>query len=130
MGSGSLSKFSSLTMAFRPDEIALIESAMVDFMAKRRPRADIRHKVDLAYRIKDKEQSVEIFSIRPDWQNPEEKIENEVAKARYRRNLARWHILWMRGNGKWNLYEPHPEAVLFEEFLAIVDEDAFCCFWG
>lgn len=117
-------------MAFTSAETTLIESAMADFMAKRRPREDIRHKIDLAYRIKHKEQSVEIFSIRPYWKNPEEKIESEVAKARYRRNIARWHILWMRADMKWHLYEPHPEALLFEEFLAIVDEDANCCFWG
>ncbi|QTN34143.1 DUF3024 domain-containing protein [Akkermansiaceae bacterium] len=27
-------------------------------------------------------------------------------------------------------YPPHPEALLFDEFLAIVDEDENCCFWG
>ncbi len=27
-------------------------------------------------------------------------------------------------------YPPHPEAMFFDEFLAIVDEDEHCCFWG
>ena len=27
-------------------------------------------------------------------------------------------------------YPPHPEALFFEEFLAVVDEDESCCFWG
>jgi hypothetical protein len=117
-------------MAFTSTEVALIESAMADFMAKRRPREEIRDKLDLAYRLKHKDQSVEIFTIRPDWRNPEETVESEVAKARFRRNSTRWDILWMRASGKWNSYQPHPEAVLFEEFLAIVDEDAHYCFWG
>lgn len=27
-------------------------------------------------------------------------------------------------------YPPRPEAMFFDEFLAIVDEDEHCCFWG
>jgi hypothetical protein len=117
-------------MAFSDDEVARIEAAMADFMEKRRPREEIRHKLDLAYRIQDKDQSVEIFSVRPDWQEPGTTMEEPAAKARYRRDAARWDILWMRADSKWHIYAHHPEAVLFEEFLAVVDEDAYCCFWG
>jgi hypothetical protein len=36
----------------------------------------------------------------------------------------------MRADLKWHSYPPHPEALFFEEFLAVVDEDESCCFWG
>jgi hypothetical protein len=31
---------------------------------------------------------------------------------------------------KWHPSPPHPEAVFFDEFLAVVDEDDDGCFWG
>ena len=31
---------------------------------------------------------------------------------------------------KWQAYPPRPEALIFEEFLTLVDEDKESCFWG
>jgi hypothetical protein len=36
----------------------------------------------------------------------------------------------MRADLRWHSYSPHPDAVFFEEFLAVVDEDENGCFWG
>lgn len=36
----------------------------------------------------------------------------------------------MRADLKWHSYPPHPEAVCFNEFLEVVDEDRNCCFRG
>jgi hypothetical protein len=115
-------------MPFTEFETARIEAAMSDFMAKRRPPVEIRDKLDLAYRIEG--QSVVIFSIRPFWRDPNETTEEPAAKATYTRKTDRWKIYWQRADLKWHAYPPHPEAVLFEEFLAIVDEDEHGCFWG
>lgn len=109
-------------------ETARIEAAMSDFMAKRRPPVEIRDKLDLDWRIEG--QSVVIFSIRPFWRDPGETIEEPAAKATYVRKTDRWMIYWQRADQKWHAYPPHPEAVFFDEFLAIVDEDENCCFWG
>jgi hypothetical protein len=46
------------------------------------------------------------------------------------KGVDRWKIYWQRADMKWHAYPPHPEAVLFDEFLAIVDEDEHGCFWG
>jgi hypothetical protein len=35
----------------------------------------------------------------------------------------------MRADSKWHSYPPHPEAVFFDDLLAVVDEDANDCFW-
>jgi hypothetical protein len=34
----------------------------------------------------------------------------------------------MRADLKWHSYPAHPEAVFFDEFLIVVDEDEKCCF--
>jgi len=115
-------------MAFTSAQTADIEAAMADFLARRRPPAEIRDKLDLAWRIDG--QSVVIFSIRPLWRGDSQKIEDPVAKATYVRSVNRWRVYWQRADLKWHGYEPHPQAVFFEEFLAVVDEDENCCFWG
>lgn len=115
-------------MAFTPEQTAAIESSMEDFMAKRRPPEEIRHKLDLAWRIEG--QSVVIYLIRPLWRDESQKIEEPTAKATYNRKTNRWKIYWMRADLKWHSYPPHPEAVFFDEFLAVVHEDGNGCFWG
>ena len=115
-------------MALTAQQTADIEAAMTDFLARRRPPEHLRDKVDLAWRIEG--QSVVIFEIRPFWRDPSHKIEGPVAKATYVRKANRWRIYWQRADLKWHGYEPHPEAVFFEEFLALVDEDEHGCFWG
>lgn len=115
-------------MAFTTEQTAAIESSMEDFMARRRPPVELRAKVDLAWRIEG--QSVVIHSIRPDWRDETRTIDEPVAKATYNGRTDRWKIYWMRADLKWHSYSPHPEAVFFDEFLAVVDEDENCCFWG
>ncbi len=115
-------------MALTEKETADIEAAMADFMKKRRPPVEIRDRLDLAYRIEG--QSVIIYDIRPFWRDPSHKIEGMVAKATYVRKSHRWKIYWQRADMKWHTYPPHPEAVFFEEFLAVVDGDENGCFWG
>jgi hypothetical protein len=57
-------------------------------------------------------------------------IEEPAAKATYVRKTDRQKIYWHRADMKWNAYPPHPEAIFFDEFVVIVDEDEHCCFWG
>jgi Protein of unknown function (DUF3024) len=115
-------------MAFTAQQNTDIETAMEDFMAKRRPPIEIRDKVDLGWRVEG--QSVVIFSIRPMWKDESKKIEEPAAKATFIGTKNRWKIYWMRADLKWHSYPPHPEAVFFDEFLSVVEEDKNCCFWG
>ena len=91
-------------------ETARIEASMAEFMSRRRPPAEIRNKVDLAWRTEG--QSVVIFEIRPFWKDDGEKIEEPVAKATYVRKSNRWKIYWQRADLKWHSYPPDPEAVI------------------
>ncbi len=66
-------------MAISDFEIKRIEKLVGQFVEKRRPDPAIRSQLDLAYRIVD--QSFEVYEIRPQWDNPKNKIEQPVAKA-------------------------------------------------
>jgi len=115
-------------MAFTEIESARITGTMSDFLEKRRPPESMRAKFDISYRIEGN--SVVIFALRPFWRDPGRIIEGPVAKATYVRRTNRWKIYWQRADLKWHAYPPQPEALLFEEFLTLVDEDNDECFWG
>ncbi|VAX28408.1 hypothetical protein MNBD_NITROSPIRAE01-583 [hydrothermal vent metagenome] len=87
-------------------EIKRHEKAIAKFMLKHRPPAHIRSELDLGSRIEN--QSVEIFEIRPQWDNPSNKIELPVAKATYVKTQKYWKVYWQRADLKWHLYEPFP----------------------
>jgi hypothetical protein len=115
-------------MVFSEFEIKRCQYAIDDFMKKRRPPPHIRKDLDLGYRIQG--QSVEIFEIRPRWQDPKKKIEIPVAKGTYVKTKGVWKVYWQKRDMKWHLYKPNPEVKSIEEFLDLVDRDEYACFWG
>jgi hypothetical protein len=118
----------SLFMALTELERKRYEKAVSKFIEARRPAPEIRSQLDLRFRLEG--QSVEIFEVRPYWKNPNETMENSVAKATYVKRAEKWRIYWQRADLKWHRYEPHPTASSIEEFLEVVDEDKYCCFFG
>lgn len=115
-------------MALTEFELKRCEKAIAAFMKKRRPPAHIRKELDLGYRIKN--QSIELFEIRPEWRNPESTIEIPVAKSTYVKTQGTWKVYWQRQDLKWHRYDPDPEVESVEEFLEIVDRDEYACFFG
>jgi hypothetical protein len=115
-------------MALSELELKRCERDVARFMEQRRPPVHIRSELDLGYRIEG--QSVEIFEIRPDWKDKSTKRKTPVAKATYVRSRDRWRIFWMRRDLKWHGYEPNYEVRLLEEFLSVVANDEYCCFFG
>jgi hypothetical protein len=116
-------------MALSQLEAARIKKLVVAYIEARRPAPPIRPELDLGFRVKG--QSVEIFEIRPVWRGkPGETHEGSVAKATYVRTNDQWRVFWMRADLKWHRYEPASEVKTIEDFLAVVDKDAYACFWG
>jgi len=115
-------------MAFTEFELKRIEKLAQDFIEKKRPPVHIRNELDLGYRIKGN--SVEFFEVRPLWNNPKKIIEEPVAKTTFVNTQKKWKIFWQRADCRWHRYEPGPEVNTFEEFLSIVDNDDYACFWG
>jgi len=101
---------------------------MEGYLERTRPPAHIRNELDIAYRIEN--QSVELFEIRPAFQIPNKKIEHAIAKATYVKRAKAWRLYWMRADLKWHRYEPIAQVDSLEEFLAVIEEDAYGCFYG
>ena len=115
-------------LAFSEFEIKRIQKMVGKYIEKRRPPAHLRDEVDLSFRVK--RQSVEIFEIRPLWNNPREKIEEAIAKAAYVKTQNTWKLYWQRADLKWHRYDPDPEVDSIEKFIEIVENDELCCFFG
>ena len=115
-------------MSLSEFEIKRIEKIVGAFIENKRPPVHIRNQLDLGYSITG--QSVEIFEIRPVWNSLEKRITLPVAKATYVKKSNIWKVYWQKADLKWNGYEPNPQAKTIEQFVAIVEEDAYACFWG
>jgi hypothetical protein len=115
-------------MALSDFEAKRIDKVVAAYVEKHRPPPHIRPELDLGYRVSG--QSVELFEIRPMWKKPSVKQEHSVAKATYVRARGVWKVFWLRQDLKWHSYEPHPIAKNIEEFLAVVEKDEHCCFYG
>lgn len=115
-------------MALTEIEIKRCEKAIASFLEHRRPPPEIREKVDLACRIDG--HSVEIFEIRPAYDDPSTKRDAPVAKATFVRTKNHWKIFWMKRDLKWHGYEPDLEVKSLDAFLAVVERDQYGCFFG
>jgi hypothetical protein len=115
-------------MALSEIERERYQRQMGTFLAKRRPPAHIRSKLDIGVRITG--QSVEIFSVRPRWDRPDERTESPIAKATYVKAKDVWRVYWMRQDLKWHRYEPRPEVSSLGAFGKLVHEDKHGCFFG
>ena len=108
--------------------INLFEAQIRQFVEKKRPPEELRDQVDLGYSFIN--HVLIIFEIRSRWNNPLEKFDSPIAKARYITSQNIWKLYWMRASGKWEPYEPKPEVRTVGRLLNIIDEDKFHCFWG
>ena len=107
-------------MPFSEFELRRYGKAVAAYVETRRPEPHIRNELDIGFRIEG--QSVEIFTIRPAWDNPREIIEGSVGKTTYVKKSNDWL--------KWHRYDPDPTTESIEEALSIIETDKYGCFWG
>ena len=115
-------------MAFNDIERKRIENIVGAFVERLRPPPHIRPKLDFGFRVTG--QSIELFEIRPQWNKPEIRHEIAFSKATFVRAQGVWKIYWKRADLKWHGYEPVPDVSTVQEFLAVVKEDEYSCFFG
>lgn len=108
--------------------INLIEASIKKMIEEMRPPAHIRDDLDIGYSFQNN--TLELFEIRPIWDNMKEKIQSPFSKTKYIKSKGIWRIYWMRASGKWELYEPDPEVKDISDFFVIVKEDKHACFFG
>lgn len=109
-------------------EIKKVQKAAEQFLFRKRPPAHIRNELDLGYKIEG--QNIEIMEIRPDWQDNTIIREYPIAKATFVKSKKHWRVFWQRADLKWHGYEPAPTVKSIEDFLVLVEEDAYACFFG
>jgi hypothetical protein len=85
--------------------VEIIE-VLENYIYRKRPPENIRHQLDLAYKIED--QSVIIYELRPVWNKPKGIQECYVAKATFLKNKNLWRVFWLRAYLKWHSYKPNP----------------------
>ena len=98
------------------------------FLEKNRPPEEIRKELDLSYRIEGS--SVIIFELGPFWNMPDEIMECNIAKATYVKSKGYWKVFWQRADLKWHSYSPCTTVKNIKEFVRLVEEDSYGCFWG
>jgi hypothetical protein len=115
-------------MPFSEFERALNQQALTWFMARRRPPEHIRSKLDIGYAVV--RHTVDLFEIRPDWQDSTIIRHTPIARVKFVRTRKEWRLYWMRRDLKWHAYEPGEVHHTLLEALTIVDRDAYGCFFG
>jgi hypothetical protein len=104
------------------------EKIVKNYIESIRPPVEIRKKLDLGYSFINNE--FLLFEIRPQWNDDSNYNQYPFVKAKYVKSQKLWKIYWMRGNGKWELYEPNPTVHSINSFIEIVEEDEHGCFRG
>ena len=115
-------------MAFNDIEKKRYERIVDAYVQKRRPPPHLRKEVDLLSRVYN--QSVEIYEIRPAWDDPSDLIEIPVAKTTFVKSQDEWKLFWQRRDLKWHLYEPDGFHDSLDEVLEVIDRDEYGCFFG
>lgn len=115
-------------MPITPLQTLEIIEVMENFLSRIRPPEDIRDKLDIGYTIDN--QSIIIFEIRPQWNKPEVIQEHPFAKTTFVKAKNCWKVFWMRANSNWYPYSPQPTVQNLPEFIQLVEEDKYHCFFG
>ena len=114
-------------MAFTEIELARIKKIVGGFCGSRSP-AHIRDKLRYDYKVQN--QAVIIYEIRPQWDDPEKKIEAPLAKLNFVKNRNVWNLYWQGANMKWNKYEQFESSADIVELVNAINDDRCGCFFG
>jgi hypothetical protein len=115
-------------MAFTEFERAVNLKALKWFVDQRRPPEHIRPQLDIGYAVVG--HTVDLFEIRPDWQDKTTTRHTPIARVKFIRTREEWRLYWMRRDLKWHGYEPDEVHSTLMSALKTINTDAYCCFFG
>jgi Protein of unknown function (DUF3024) len=115
-------------MAFNDIERARNLAALKAFLERKRPPPHIRSQLDFGCAVVG--QVVDVFEIRPDWQDATITRHRPFARIRFVRSSKQWRLYWMRQDLKWHAYEPSARHASLQSALDVIAADAHCCFFG
>ncbi len=113
-------------MAISEFEKFKVEKAAKEFCASRNKNYP-PDQLYIDYKFED--QTLYFFEVRPQRNNPENKIEIMIAKLWYIKKEKKWKLYWQRQNMKWHLYEGGINMNI-EPLLTEIWNDEYGCFWG
>jgi hypothetical protein len=115
-------------MAFTDLQRATNLAALKAFLDKHRPPEHIRAELDIGYAIT--QHTVDIFEIRPQWDDKDIIRHYPVARIRFVKASGIWKLYWMRADLKWHRYETDSELMTLAVALREVGRDPHGCFFG
>ncbi|WP_368643330.1 DUF3024 domain-containing protein [Castellaniella ginsengisoli] len=113
-------------MALSELELARVHRTMGAYIARRRPRPEIRDELDIGYSVEN--QSVIVHEDRRLYDGS--RMIEPVAKVTWVKTQRIWKIFWMRADLRWHGYEPLAAARTLDKVLEEIDADPYGCFWG
>lgn len=108
--------------------IDFTEIQIKQYIEEIRPPKEMRDQVDISYFFKIG--IVQIFEIRPKWDDPKVKEEFPIARVKHVKNKNIWRIYWMDSHEEWIKYQPNFEVDTFLKVIQIIKKDEHGCFWG
>ena len=105
-------------------------SKVESYIQGKRPPIEIRSKLDLGFNYS--KNTFELFEVRPVWNSPDPNDYQKLsfAKFRYIKTQKVWKLYWLRASGKWQSYDPLPEASNIDSILACIEAESHGCFYG
>lgn len=92
-----------------------------------RPKEEhIRKQLDIGYSYE--RGTFILFEIRPVFDMPDKIIYPPFAKIRCIKSRGIYKLYWMRGNGKWYLYDPFPESKSLDKIINEIEKNPCGCF--
>lgn len=113
-------------MALSELELEGVYRTMAAYIARRRPRPDIRNELDIGYSIEN--QSIIVHEDRRLYDGS--RMIEPVAKAMWVKTQRAWKVFWMRADLRWHRYEPLATARTLDKVLEEIDADPYGCCWG
>lgn len=113
-------------MAQSPANSEHLQRILEAYLEQLRPAGHIRPQLDIGGKIAGN--SVEIFEIRPQWDNPSRIYRYPIAKATWQNGKSAWKVFCQSDDLTWREYSPKPLASSLEEFLQEVMDDRHGCF--
>lgn len=71
-----------------------------------------------------------LLEARPSFRDREQWAEHPIAKFRYIKTSASWHLFCLHRDLRWHEYQPLPESPELEMLVAEVKKDPTGIFWG
>lgn len=105
-----------------------IDIAAEEFLKHRRPEPEIRHDIDIEYRVEG--QDVIVYEIATDFRRPGTKRIGYIGKASFIRDTAIWLVYYSDLEGGWHPYNSDPEVLSITEFFRLMSTDPAEQFFG